>query len=136
LVFSQPDISYKEVTQNLDVLIDAERPSFGTEVNKSLKDGWNMLRSFALGVIQLWWLVVLAGIFYLIYRVIKTIYRKFFKQSPRIEHLRRNLMGENQGIYNPERTKSNQVGDNKGSAKEADSKETDSKDMNNKDAKH
>ncbi|MBE0441992.1 DUF4349 domain-containing protein [Psychrobacter sp. AOP7-D1-15] len=136
LVFSQPDISYKEVTQNLDVLIDAERPSFGTEVNKSLKDGWSMLRSFALGVIQLWWLVVLAGIFYLIYRLIKTIYRKFFRQSPRIEHLRRNLMGENQGIYNPERTKSNQVGDNTGSAKEADSKETDSKDMNNKDAKH
>ncbi|MGO2340451.1 MAG: DUF4349 domain-containing protein [Psychrobacter sp.] len=136
LVFSQPDISYKEVTQNLDVLIDAERPSFGTEVNKSLKDGWNMLRSFALGVIQLWWLVVLAGIFYLIYRVIKTIYRKFFKQSPRIEHLRRNLMGENQGIYNPERIKSNQVGDKTDSAKEANSKETDSKDMNNKDTKH
>ena len=86
-------------------MIDAERPSFGTEVNKSLKDGWSMLRSFALGVIQLWWLVVLAGIFYLIYRLIKTIYRKFFRQSPRIEHLRRNLMGENQGIYNPERTK-------------------------------
>ena len=141
LVFSQPDISYKEITQNLDVLVDAERPSFGTEVNKSLKDGWSMLRSFALGVIQLWWLVVLAGIFYLIYRLIKTIYRKFFKQSPRIEHLRRNLMGENQGIYNSERTKSNQVGDNTGSAKEADSKEmdskeTESKDMNNKDAKH
>ncbi|MBF0659259.1 DUF4349 domain-containing protein [Psychrobacter sp. NG25] len=123
LSFMQPDVSYKETTQNLDVLIDAERPSFGTEVNKSFKDGWSMLRSFALGIIQLWWLVVLGGVFYLIYRMIKAIYRKFFKHSPRVEHLRRNLMGENQDVHHSEGIKSNQVGDNADSAKENDSKD-------------
>ena len=123
LSFMQPDVSYKETTQNLDVLIDAERPSFGTEVNKSFKDGWSMLRSFALGIIQLWWLVVLGGVFYLIYRMIKAIYRKFFKHSPRVEHLRRNLMGENQDVHHSEGIKSNQVGDNTDSAKETDSKD-------------
>ncbi|PYE38875.1 uncharacterized protein DUF4349 [Psychrobacter fozii] len=123
LSFMQPDVSYKETTQNLDVLIDAERPSFGTEVNKSFKDGWSMLRSFALGIIQLWWLVVLGGVFYLIYRIIKAIYRKFFKHSPRVEHLRRNLMGENQDVHHSEGIKSNQVGDNTDSAKETDSKD-------------
>lgn len=123
LSFMQPDVSYKETTQNLDVLIDAERPSFGTEVNKSFKDGWSMLTSFALGIIQLWWLVVLGGVFYLIYRMIKAIYRKFFKHSPRVEHLRRNLMGENQDVHHSEGIKSNQVGDNTDSAKETDSKD-------------
>ena len=126
LSFMQPDVSYKETTQNLDVLIDAERPSFSTQVNQSFKDGWNILRSLALGIIQLWWLVVLGGVFYLIYRMIKAIYRKFFKHSPRVEHLRRNLMGENQDVHHSEGIKSNQVGDNTDSAKET----------NSKDAKH
>ena len=123
LSFMQPDVSYKETTQNLDVLIDAERPSFSTQVNQSFKDGWEILRSLALGLIQLWWLLVLGGVFYLIYRMIKAIYRKFFKHSPRVEHLRRNLMGENQDVHHSEGIKSNQVGDNTDSAKETDSKD-------------
>ncbi|WP_201591894.1 DUF4349 domain-containing protein [Psychrobacter fozii] len=123
LSFMQPDVSYKETTQNLDVLIDAERPSFGTEVHKSFKDGWSMLRSFALGIIQLWWLVVLGGVFYLIYRMIKAIYRKFFKHSPRVEHLRRNLMGENQDVHHSEGIKRSKLDDSTDNAKETDSKD-------------
>jgi hypothetical protein len=123
LSFMQPDVSYKETTQNLDVLIDAERPSFSTQVNQSFKDGWNILRSLALGIIQLWWLVVLGGVFYLIYRMIKAIYRKFFKHSPRVEHLRRNLMGENQEVKNSEGIKRSKLDDNTENMKETDSKD-------------
>lgn len=82
LTFMQPDISYKETTQNLDVLLDAEQPSFSSQVGQAFKDGWEILRSVALGLIQLWWLLVLGGIFYLIYRMIKAIYRKFLNMIP------------------------------------------------------
>lgn len=82
LTFSQPNSSYKETTQNLDVIIDAERPSFGAQVGESFREGWNMLRAIALGIIQLWWLVVLFGVFYLIYRLIKALYHKLFKNRP------------------------------------------------------
>ncbi len=94
LTFSQPDISYKEVTQNLDILVDAERPSFGMQVAQAFKEGWEMLRAVAIGIIQLWWLVVLGAVFYLIYRVIRALYRKFFKNTPRINKLKRELMGD------------------------------------------
>ena len=123
LIFMQPDISYKETTQNLDVLIDAERPSFSTEVNQSFKDGWKMLRSFALGLIQLWWLVVLGGIFYLIYRVIKAIYRKFFRNDPRVKNIRRELMGENQESNESIGIKGNGVDESANDTKETDSTE-------------
>ncbi len=83
LSFTQPDISYKEVTQNLEILIDAERPSFIAQVQEAFKAGAQMLRSAILGLIQLWWLVVLGGILYLFYRIIKLIYLKFTKQPPR-----------------------------------------------------
>lgn len=82
LTFGQPDISYKEITQNLEVLVDAEQPSFGAQVQQAFKEGWEMLRAVALGIIQLWWLVVLAGVFYLIYRLIKALYRKIFGHRP------------------------------------------------------
>ena len=82
LTFTQPNSSYKETTQNLDVIIDAERPSFGAQVSESFKEGWNMLRAVALGIIQLWWLVVLFSAFYLIYRLIKALYRKIFGRRP------------------------------------------------------
>lgn len=82
LTFGQPDISYKEITQNLEVLVDAEQPSFGAQVQQAFKEGWEMLRAVALGIIKLWWLVVLAGVFYLIYRLIKALYRKIFGHRP------------------------------------------------------
>ena len=123
LSFMQPDVSYKETTQNLDVLIDAERPSFSTQVNQSFKDGWNILRSLALGLIQLWWLLVLGGVFYFIYRMIKAIYRKFFKHSPRVKNIRRKLMGENQKIKSSEGIKRSKLDDNTENMKETDSKD-------------
>ena len=119
LSFMQPDVSYKETTQNLDVVIDAERPSFSTEVNQSFKDGWKMLRSVALGLIQLWWLVVLGGVFYLIYRMIKATYRKFFKHDPRVKNIGYELMGENQENNNSADTKSSQVNDHTDNTKES-----------------
>ena len=123
LTFMQPDISYKETTQNLDVLLDAEQPSFSTQVNQAFKDGWEILRSVALGLIQLWWLLVLGGIFYLIYRMIKSIYRKFFKNDPRIKNIKRELMGENPETYDSVSIQSSQVDDNSNNMKETDSKD-------------
>lgn len=88
LSFTQPDISYKEVTQNIEALMDAERPSFVAQVPEAFKAGWEMLRSVILGLIQLWWLAVLGGIFYLVYRTIKAIYRKFIKQTSHSKYLK------------------------------------------------
>lgn len=123
LTFMQPDISYKETTQNLDVLLDAEQPSFSSQVGQAFKDGWEILRSVALGLIQLWWLLVLGGIFYLIYRMIKAIYRKFFKHDPRIKNMKRELMGENPKSHDSVGIQSSQVEDNINNMKEADSKD-------------
>ena len=123
LTFMQPDISYKETTQNLDVLLDAEQPSFSSQVSQAFKDGWEILRSVALGLIQLWWLLVLGGIFYLIYRMIKAIYRKFFKHDPRIKNMKRELMGENPKSHDSLGIQSSQVEDNINNMKETDSKD-------------
>lgn len=123
LTFMQPDISYKETTQNLDVLLDAEQPSFSSQVSQAFKDGWEILRSVALGLIQLWWLLVLGGIFYLIYRMIKSIYRKFFKHDPRIKNMKRELMGENPKSHDSVGIQSSQKEDNSNNIKEADSKD-------------
>ncbi len=123
LTFMQPDISYKETTQNLDVLLEAEQPSFSSQVGQAFKDGWEILRSVALGLIQLWWLLVLGGIFYLIYRMIKAIYRKFFKHDPRIKNMKRELMGENSKSHNSVGIQSSQIEDNSNNMKEADSKD-------------
>lgn len=81
LTFMQPDISYKETTQNLDVLLDAERPSFSAQVKQALEEGWEVLRSVALGLIQLWWLLVLGIIVYLTYRIIKTTYHSLARRN-------------------------------------------------------
>ncbi len=123
LTFMQPDISYKETTQNLDVLLDAEQPSFSSQVSQAFKDGWEILRSVALGLIQLWWLLVLGGIFYLIYRMIKAIYRKFFKHDPRIKNMKRELMGENPKSHDSVGIQSSQEEDYSNNMKEADSKD-------------
>lgn len=123
LTFMQPDISYKETTQNLDVLLDAEQPSFSSQVSQAFKDGWEILRSVALGLIQLWWLLVLGGIFYLIYRMIKAIYRRFFKHDPCIKNMKRELMGENPKSHDSVGIQSSQVEDNINNMKEADSKD-------------
>lgn len=76
LTFTQPDISYKETTQNLDVVMNAERPSFGSQVGEAFKAGWQTLQVAVITLIQLWWLLIIGGILYLIYRVIKGVYRK------------------------------------------------------------
>ena len=123
LTFMQPDISYKETTQNLDVLLEAEQPSFSSQVSQAFKDGWEILRSVALGLIQLWWLLVLGGIFYLIYRMIKAIYRKFFKHDPRIKNMKRELMGENPKSHDSVGIQSSQVEGNINNMKETDSKD-------------
>lgn len=123
LTFMQPDISYKETTQNLDVLLDAEQPSFSSEVSQAFKDGWEILRSVALGLIQLWWLLVLGGIFYLIYRIIKAIYRRFFKHDPRIKNMKRELMGENPKSHDSVGIQSSQEEGNSNNMKETDSKD-------------
>lgn len=123
LTFMQPDISYKETTQNLDVLLEAEQPSFSSQVSQAFKDGWEILRSVALGLIQLWWLLILGGIFYLIYRMIKAIYRRFFKHDPRIKNMKRELMDENSKSHDSVGIQSSQEEDNSNNMKEADSKD-------------
>ena len=125
LTFMQPDISYKETTQNLDVLLDAESPSFGAQVNQSFKYGWEMLKSFALGLIQMWWLVVLGGIFYLIYRIIKALYYRFFRNDPRLKNLKRELMGEEQKNNDPKDKKSIRLSDKTESTEKTDNKRSD-----------
>ena len=88
LTFMQPDISYKETTQNLEVILDAERPSFGAQASQAFQYGWEVLRSVALGLIQLWWLLVLGVVVYLTYRIIKAVYlvlaqRGLFSDKPK-----------------------------------------------------
>ena len=95
LTFMQPDISYKETTQNLEVLMDAESPSFGAQVQQAFKFGWEMLRWFVLGLIKMWWLVAIGGALYLIYRVIKALYRKLFKNDERLINRKGTLMDKN-----------------------------------------
>ena len=95
LTFMQPDISYKEITQNLEVLMDAESPSFGAQVQQAFKFGWEMLRWLVLGLIKMWWLVAMGGALYLIYRVIKAFYRTLFKHDGQLKNLKRELMYNN-----------------------------------------
>ena len=112
LTFMQPDISYKEITQNLEVLIDAESPSFGAQVQQAFKFGWEMLRWFVLGLIKMWWLVAIGGALYLIYRVIKAFYRKLFKHDGQLTNLKRELMYKNHaGQYSAD-LKKNRVNNN------------------------
>lgn len=84
LIFTQPDISYKEITQNLDILIEAERPSFIVEVTEAFKQGWETLKIATITLIQLWWLLILGGAFYVLYRIIKAIYANLFKRNRRL----------------------------------------------------
>ena len=113
LTFMQPDISYKEITQNLEVLMDAESPSFGVQVQQAFKFGWDMLRWLVLGLIKMWWLVAIGGALYLTYRVIKAFYRKLFKHDGQLKNLKRELMYKNHaGQYSAD-LKKNQVNDNR-----------------------
>ncbi len=110
--FTQPNSSYKETTQNLDIIIDAERPSFAAQVGGAFKEGWNMLRAIALGLIQLWWLVVLFGVFYLIYRMIKSLYRKLFKNDAHLKNLKRDLVDKSHARQYSTNLKKSRVNDN------------------------
>ena len=83
------------------MLVDAEQPSFGEQVQQAFKEGWEMLRAVALGIIQLWWLVVLASVFYLIYRVLKNLYRRFFGETLRIKKLKSESTSDHQHHKSP-----------------------------------
>ena len=109
LTFMQPDISYKEITQNLEVLMDAESPSFGAQVQQAFKFGWEMLRWFVLGMIKMWWLVAIGGALYLIYRVIKALYRKLFKNDRQLANLKRELMDKNHARQSSAKLKKSQI---------------------------
>ena len=109
LTFTQPDISYKEITQNLEVLMDAESPSFGAQVQQAFKFGWEMLRWFVLGLIKMWWLVAIGGALYLIYRVIKAFYRKLFKHDGQLTNLKRELMDKNHARQSSAKLKKSQT---------------------------
>ena len=89
LTFTQPDISYKETTQNIDLLVEAERPSFAVEISQALKQGWNTLREVTITLIRLWWLVIIFAAFYLLYRLIKMLYRQLTQRN-RVRNARLN----------------------------------------------
>jgi hypothetical protein len=55
--------------------------------------------------------------------MIKSIYRKFFKNDPRIKNIKRELMGENPETYDSVSIQSSQVDDNSNNMKETDSKD-------------
>ncbi|WP_199508924.1 MULTISPECIES: hypothetical protein [unclassified Psychrobacter] len=73
LQFNQPVSSYKEVTPSMTQLIIDERPSFGSQLSNQLYKGWETLRTALLVLAQGWWLLVFAGVLYLIYRVLKAV---------------------------------------------------------------
>ena len=132
LTFMQPDISYKEITQNLEVLMDAESPSFGAQVQQAFKFGWEMLRWFVLGLIKMWWLVAIGGALYLIYRVIKALYRKLFKHDRQLTNLKRELMDKNHARKYSAELKKNRVNDNRTNNNQVnDADNIDSVDSNN-----
>ena len=73
LQFNQPVSSYKEVTPSMTQLIIDERPSFSSQLSNQLYKGWETLRTALLVLAQGWWLLVFAGVLYLIYRVLKAV---------------------------------------------------------------
>ncbi len=83
LTFTQPASSYKEVTQNLEVLIEAEQPSFAEQVTAAFKQGWDTLKSVTVTLIGLWWLLMVGGIFYLLYQFIKKSYKRLMGYKAR-----------------------------------------------------
>lgn len=105
LSFTQPDISYKETMQNLDLIIEAERPSFGSQVSEAFKQGWDILKDVTITLIKSWWLIVLAAIFYVLYRMIKTVYRRVFssKSGPNSSKRPIKRQPENKGFTNNRR---------------------------------
>lgn len=75
LSFRQPASSYKETTKNIDMLINAERPSFAAQVATALSEGWEMLKAVTINVIGLWWLLIVVLVFYLLFCFVRAIYR-------------------------------------------------------------
>ena len=80
LSFTQPPHTYKETTQNLDVLLEAEQPGFFSQVVDAFKSGWEVLKAVVLGMIQLWWLWALMALAYLLYKALRTSLRRVFKR--------------------------------------------------------
>ena len=81
LSFNQPPNTYKETTQNLDVLLEAEQPGFISQAGEAFKSGWDVLKSVVLGIIQLWWLWALIALAYLLYKALRTTLRRLFKRN-------------------------------------------------------
>ncbi|WP_170231075.1 DUF4349 domain-containing protein [Psychrobacter frigidicola] len=87
LSFNQPASSYKETTQNIDLLIDVESPSFANQVSNAFKTGWETLKLAIITLIGLWWLLVVMSIFYLLYRLVKKSYQTLvsYKREQKIK---------------------------------------------------
>lgn len=81
LSFNQPPNTYKETTQNLDVLLEAEHPGFISQASEAFKSGWEVLKSVVLGIIQLWWLWTLIALAYLLYKALRTTLRRLFRRN-------------------------------------------------------
>lgn len=80
LSFTQPPNTYKEITQSLDVLLEAEQPGFFLQAGEAFKSGWEVLKAAVLGIIQLWWLWALLALAYLLYKALRTTLRRLFKR--------------------------------------------------------
>ncbi len=60
--------SFKRVLIPNDKNISAYEPSFGHKLVTAIKYGWSSLLSLILGLIEIWWVLILLGlIFYLVY---------------------------------------------------------------------
>lgn len=81
LVFAQPESSYKETTQNIEAIVEAEAPSFSAQVSEAFKQGWDTLKEVTITLIRLWWLATLIVVFYLIYKVIRNAYRQLVRRK-------------------------------------------------------
>jgi|26BtaG_2_1085354.scaffolds.fasta_scaffold04259_2 hypothetical protein len=81
LSFNQPPNTYKETTQNLEVLLEAEQPGFFSQAGEAFKSGWEVLKAVVLGIIQLWWLWALIALAYLLYKALRTTLRRLFKRN-------------------------------------------------------
>ncbi len=71
------------IQQALKVLIEAEQPSFAEQVTAAFKQGWDTLKSVTVTLIGLWWLLMVGGIFYLLYQFIKKSYKRLMGYKAR-----------------------------------------------------
>lgn len=95
LTFSQAANTYKEISQNLDAVIEAEQPSFASQVAEAFKSGWEILKSMVLGIIGLWWLWVLLIGLYVLYRLVRRLHR-YLNRAKNIRHAQSRVRKDSQ----------------------------------------